>query len=423
MPPVEAPVTVRDVWRIALPPGTRLLGGDAGLEAPVEWAAGLRTSYPLFGALREGYVALARLALLRVADPTITPDALLRALRRAGAAALVVDEPLPPAGGGDPGALADSLELPLFCLPEGADLHDVEREVLRALVDREGALARREMEAHQRLRDAFERGGAQGVVEELARLTGGRVVLRDGSGTVVASASAGARDPSPAAEIHPVRAAGRLLGELTLASGNGEPSPQDAVYARQAAEVSAMGLIDALARQETEERLGADLIEQVLEGTLGEESLAARLRRLGHAPPSPARHLVVALEGPSAGEDVARRQALAADLRWAAEHEGAAATVAEHGGRTYVLMSMPAETPDRRWRAWLQEAAARHGDAGVSVGVSRPVATLGELGRAVRQAGEAAALGRQIAGRPGPHHYDELGLYRLLAGLRDQEEL
>ncbi|NLD73734.1 MAG: hypothetical protein GX649_13595, partial [Chloroflexi bacterium] len=152
-------------------------------------------------------------------------------------------------------------------------------------------------------------------------------------------------------------------------------------------------------------------------------SLAARLRRLGHAPPSPARHLVVALEGPSAGEDVARRQALAGDLRWAAEHEGAAATVAEHAGRTYVLMGVPAETPDRRWRAWLQETAARHTGARVSVGVSRPVATLGELGRAVRQAGEAAALGRQIAGRPGPHHYDELGLYRLLAGLRDQEEL
>jgi len=35
----------------------------------------------------------------------------------------------------------------------------------------------------------------------------------------------------------------------------------------------------------------------------------------------------------------------------------------------------------------------------------------------VRQALEACALGARLTDRPGPYHYDDLGLYRLLAGL------
>jgi purine catabolism regulator len=415
MPVAEGVLTVRDVWRLALPEGTRLLGGGEGLGAPVEWAASLRTSYPLFGALREGYIALARLALLRVADPTITPETLLGALRRAGAAALVVDEPL----AGD-GALADRFALPLLCLPAGEDLHAVERDILRALVDREGAEARREVEAHQRLRDAFERSGVQGVVDDLARATGGRAVLRDGSGLVVASAGAAA--PGGAVETYPVRAAGRLLGELTLEPGD-EGTPRAGLLARQAAEVAAMGLIDSLARLETEERLGADLVEQVLEGALSEESLAARLRRLGYRPPSPARHVVVAAEPGLGREGPGRAQVFAADLRWAAEREGASAAIASHAGRTYVFLAVPGEIPDRRWRGWLRSAAERVEGADLALGVSRPAGALAGLSRAIQQAREAAALGRRVEGRPGPHYYDELGLYRLLAGLGDQEEL
>ena len=120
---------------------------------------------------------------------------------------------------------------------------------------------------------------AQHVVDDLARATGGRAVLRDASGLV--AAAAGEETARSAVETYPVRAAGRPLGELTLEPGD-ERTPQAGLLARQAAEVAAMGLIDSLARLETEERLGADLVEQVLEGGLSEESLAARLSRLGY---------------------------------------------------------------------------------------------------------------------------------------------
>ena len=76
--------------------------------------------------------------------------------------------------------------------PRGEDLHAVERDILRALVDREGAEARREV-GRTSACATFERSGVQGVVDDLARATGGRAVLRDGSGLVVASAGAAAR--------------------------------------------------------------------------------------------------------------------------------------------------------------------------------------------------------------------------------------
>lgn len=423
----DAGVTVREVWRLALPPDTRLLGGEGGLDARVEWVASVRAAFPLFGALREGYLALAGLDLVRSIDATITPGYLLRELHREGARALVVDEAVAP----EEASLADSLGLPLLLLPAGADLHQTEREILRTLVDREGQLARREMQARQHLQEIFDRGGVEGLLVELSRLTGGsHVVLRDAGGVQVAEAPGSvAETPGSVAEasrpptthIFSARAAGRDLGELVILGTARAPTPVDAIYARQAAEIAAVEMLQRQARLETEERLGADLVEAILDRSLDAEALSARLERQGYDVSPGRRHVVVAI---TAGQEVRPEgRALAGDLRWMAERDGAAAVTAGFRGRTLVLVSLPAGLAERRLRAWLQEAlAAGEGDA-PAVGISRPAEGPPGLHRAVEQAMEACDLGERIAGRRSPHYYDDLGLYRLLAGLRDQAEL
>ena len=52
----EIGVKVREIWELALPPGTILAGGEAGLGRVVEWVAALRAVFPLFGTLGEGYL-------------------------------------------------------------------------------------------------------------------------------------------------------------------------------------------------------------------------------------------------------------------------------------------------------------------------------------------------------------------------------
>jgi len=113
MCPSEVRVTVREIWHVALPQGTTLVGGKEGLSQPVEWVSPLRATFPLFGALERRYLALARLDVARRVDPRLTLAYLLEQLHRAGAAGLVVDEPV----GDEDASRADALSLPLLVLP------------------------------------------------------------------------------------------------------------------------------------------------------------------------------------------------------------------------------------------------------------------------------------------------------------------
>jgi len=416
MLPSEVHVTVRDVWDVALPQGTSLVGGEEGLCRSVEWVSSLRATFPLFGTLERGYLAIARLEIARQADPRLTVAYLLEQLHRAGATALVVDGPVSP----DDAARADALALPLLVLPPGADLHEVERDILRTLVDHEGQLARREREARQHLQRVIGRGGIAAVLQTVAERAGAEVLLADRAGAVIQRA--GHPPERPGLETtFAVSIGGRFLGNLMLRLPEEACGRLDTIYARQAAEVCGIEMLQSLTRQETEDRLGADLVEQLLDGEQREEAVASRLTRLGYDLGPDRRHVVVALSaGDGSPEDC---QHLAQDLRSAAQRAGAAVLCTGYRGHTVALCALPAALADRRVRAWLQEALSTASGERCSVGVSRVVDDVPGLRAAVAQALDALALGRRIEGRLSPHYYDDLGLYRLLAGLRARDEV
>ena len=83
MSPLETGITVHDIWRLALPPGTELAGGKEGIYQTVEWVASLRAAFPLFGDLSEGYIAVAHPELARSLDPRLTLGYLIAELDRA----------------------------------------------------------------------------------------------------------------------------------------------------------------------------------------------------------------------------------------------------------------------------------------------------------------------------------------------------
>jgi PucR family transcriptional regulator, purine catabolism regulatory protein len=418
MLPSEVRVTVREVWHVALPQGTSLAGGKEGLCQPVEWVSSLRAAFPLFGTLEKGYLALARLDVARKVDPRLTLAYLLDQLHRAGVAALVVDEPV----GSEDAARADALSLPLLVLPPGADQHEIERDVLRTLVDHEGQLARRETEARQSLQQVMSRGGIPTVLGAVAERTGGEALLMNRMGTLVERAG-GTPDGQALETSFAVSVAGRFLGNLVLRLPEEECSPLDSIYARQAAEICGIEMLQSLARQETEDRLGADLVEQLLDEDQREETIASRLVRLGYDVNPDRRHIVVALGEGCGDHRPEDGQHAAQDLRWAAQRDGATVLTAGYREHTIAFCSFPAAVPDRRVRIWLQEALSTASGARCSAGVSRVVRDVQGLRAALGQALDARALGQRVKGRDSPYYYEELGLYRLLAGLRARDEM
>ncbi len=405
MPAVEAWVTVRALWDLALPPGSVLAAGEQGLDCRVEWVATLRASYPMFGDLGEGYLALARLQVARSLDPDITAGRLIEALAQAHAAALVLDEPLTPADI----TLADSLSLPVFVTPADTDLRQLERDILRALVDREGQMALREMAARRALQQAYDREGLQGLADALARAVGGQVSILDAQGHTQISAGEAPHKPGPAIEFS-IQGSGRALGRLVVASASGASRGLDALQARGAAEICAVDMLQQVARQETEERLGADLVEQLLAATPDPEALNARLERLGYPLTPHSRHVALALSCDADAPTPSQETAL--DLRQALQPLMLHTLQLRYRNNALLLCALHPNTSERRLRQILSSRATR-----IAPGIGRLGAGLEGLRDSVRQALDACALGSRLNDRPGPYHYDDLGLYRLLAGL------
>ena len=106
-------LTVKDVWRGVLPPGTDLLGGGGGLERRVEWACALRTRPPAFEAVKGGEIAFVPVKSIRLLDERLDLLQVMVSFAEKGGVAVAVV--------GDVSvesiAASDRLMMPLLRLP------------------------------------------------------------------------------------------------------------------------------------------------------------------------------------------------------------------------------------------------------------------------------------------------------------------
>jgi purine catabolism regulator len=222
---------------------------------------------------------------------------------------------------------------------------------------------------------------------------------------------------------------GRSLGQLVLgAEGQGVLRP---LYGRQAAEFCGIELLEQRARQETEERIGMDLVEQLV-GDADDETVSARLSRLSYDLSPGRNHVVVAFgdpeeralsEGPSEGRAARRLGDVARDLKWRAERDGAIVFAAPYRGLLLAFCSLPPGLPERGLREWLRDVCAGGLCESLTVGVSRLGTGVAALRTGISQAYSAWDLGQHMADLASPYYYEQMGLYRLLAELRGRDEL
>ncbi|MFN8521975.1 MAG: helix-turn-helix domain-containing protein [Chloroflexota bacterium] len=449
--PTEFSVTLGEVFRFALPPGTIVLAAQDQLGRRAFWARLLGPRPTTIGG------EAGEIVLLSIGGGVARAlDRMIEDLAGAGVVGFVVSgEPPDPAV-----ATAERLKVPLFRIPDGAALVDAERAVISLIVDREAQVRRRVEQVYERLlASLIDDRGIAFLAQEIATVTGRQAAVLDEYFRVLATApdsdearavgaavgsSLLARGPRLGASragtfTLPVGADVALAVPLALRDtpaghlvliGSAQLSDVDAQIADRAARVLGIELAKQRAVTEAQLRLQGDFFDDLLSGAYpSEEAMVSRARWMGHD--LDRAHVVFAIsvdEPDKVAEPVRQSRppwldALRVELpRFAAE----ALTREHHGVLTLAIPCEP--TLDREGARKLAdrisvELARAFPRMLITVGAGRAQAGVPGLASSYREADQALSIGRLLLGGGRIVHFEELGVQRLLFQLRENPEL
>jgi PucR family transcriptional regulator, purine catabolism regulatory protein len=425
------PISVREVLRLALPPSTTVAAGAAGLAHQVTWVTTLRAALPAFVNLRGGELALIPVAAAQALDQRLTLASLVERLAYVpvgaiGAIGEVSEEAC---------AAADAVRIPLLHLPSDVDLREVEREVQRLIGDYEAQLERRAAQLGDLLtRRSLAGAGIGGLLETIAERTGQGVGCYSAAGelralvargparvalqTLRPTAAGATTQLGRAVWIQPLGTIGDRMGFLALV---GEAHDDwDRLAARQGAAALALEFAKEQAVQAAEERLRGDFVQAVLAGMPADsEALLRRGQELGYELRRP--HVAMLC---SIGEGGAVAAAQAASLLGAAltAMKLAAPTMRRDDG---ALCYLPLAERDSRPREIAEQLRTRLAAdlPGVTLAIGREAPTVAAWPRSLREAEQAMLLGGQLLDTSRVLDFGDLGVYRLLALLRESPAL
>ena len=450
--PTYPHVTVDDVWHGALPAETQLAAGKDGLRREVVWCAALRARPPAFTPLRGGELLLIDPQVMAVVDRRLTIARLLESLAGQQVAGAAVKGRVHV----DARRVADEHSLPLFGLPAGLQLDQIEQQVLRYIVDRRAELHERAQDLHRQLSELALAGrGLPALLKRLHELTGVPVVLeRDGSleqvgeGTGLAERTAAAIaaerpalddwlrevplsafDPPVALRrlstggsrlIAPILVQGTIAGYLSLLGSEGELGELHRLAVGRAAHACAIELVRARAARDARDEVEDELLDLLTAGR-PETAEAARQRAKRRGFDLEAPYLLIAAQG-SHAENLRR-------LRTALERQLAtmrlAAVVRERDDLILALISLASRTrlEPRAIIEQLHRTARASLEAPIALGYGVIRSGPTQVAPAAREAEQALKMGRRLFGPESATSFSDLGLYRLLYALQPLPEL
>ncbi|MHB1132182.1 MAG: PucR family transcriptional regulator [Chloroflexota bacterium] len=473
-------VTVREVLSLALPPETRVAGGQAALGREIVWARVVRAHAPAFEELEEGDLALLSLELIGLVDELLSPAIAVRELAEIGVAAAAVAGTVPP----EAAAAADEAGLALLELPRGHSLREAEKSVISLVLNHRLELEQRGVQIYRQLAQCITAGkGLDAIVATLAEITGKTVALQDHAfalrlasfapGTapdreelarllepgawsgewpqgqpLLSTAPPIARfsqaDAGLARYAAPIIVYDSIVGYISVLAPESELTELDHLAVGRAASVCAIEMAKEHAVVEAENRTRGEFVDALLANDpVNEEALAQRAASLGYKLDAPAVVLVFARE-PQArqgGGSAPSERGLASILReeMAARASRALLKVREHSvvvvwplpatlladeGKTDATGNEPGtlERVRRRAEEVRQQAIRRLRDQ-VSVGVGRPGSGAAGIRKSFREAEQALAITQRLLGGNRTTGFDELRIYRLLFPLAGTGEL
>lgn len=425
-------VTVRDVLRLALPPGTIVAAGGGGLGRQVNWVATLRATLPAFAELRGGELALLALDAALALDPRLTLATLVRRLAQA---------PVPVAGvvvlgdvGAEAIAAAEEARLPLLQLPAQADLREVEREITRLITDYEAQFERRGAQLYDLLTQRSVAGqGIPGLLEVLAERTGQSVACYAANGELRAQRGKGSARIALQALRPSARGATSLLNQQIFVEPIGPPAHPtgylavassaldawDHEAAQRGAAALALELAKEQAVQAAEDRLRGDFVSNILAGPPGDLPAAMlRGQELGYTLTQPHAAVLIHLEDATPAALARVSAAVQSELT----RRNLAAPISRRESSVLCMVPIVGAARARDLAEQLRERLVADSPKLV-LSLGTPAATLGEWRRTVEEAEQALLLGRQLFGPGRVLAFSDLGVYRLLVRLRETPEL
>lgn len=454
-------ITVKDIWRGALPHGTELLGGGAGLERRVEWATPLRTRPPAFEAIKGGEMAFIPVRGIRLLDERLDLAQVIRSFaEKGGVAAAVVGDVSTQAI-----EIAERMMVPLFTLPDGTHIVDVQQSTVRFILDQRTLLHERQQQLHTQLMElALAGAGPPAIIDKLGEITGRPVVWQDLDGRVRhASPTADAEALGPRLEadssavrrwaetvpavaadppvhefdipglglsrlVAPVPLRDGIGGLLSIVGGEAELDQISRLAVARAASACAIELDRERAVLQARDELEGEFLESLLTGTYSSEAaIRSRAERLSFDLGGETVVLVARQDNASDGSSRFRRDQLLLGAQGWIRRRAPAALATGRQGALAAVVPLPAgeELPDvRRLAADLRlECAGALGGGDVSVGVGRAKPGISGVRASYREAEQALTMGARLYGGGRVTGFADLGLHRLLFAMSGQPEL
>jgi purine catabolism regulator len=401
-----------------MPPGSKLLTGEEGLQVPVHGVASLRATLPAFPELRGGELALIAPAQAIALDERLTLPNIVARLAEVRVAAIAV------VGEVDTDVIPTDAHLPLIELPEETDLRAVERDGMRLIADPDLQIERWASQLYGDLTQQVASGaGVAGVVRRLCERTGVSAACYSTSGKL--RAQYGQRVARAVFELLRPDAAGEhhLLGQQVyvepisdtgwLALAAPTLDQWDQLAARQGAAALALELAKEQAVKDAEARVRGDLVRTILSGTpVDPESLNSQAAELGYQLDQP--HVAIVVASADGRAPATLQPSLE---RLLAQRKLVAPLLLREDS---VLIFVPAAGNASSAHALIDALRQSHP---ICAGISGTATTSVQWARALDEAEQALVLGRQLFGPDSVTAFTDLGVYRLLVAQRDSPEL
>ena len=445
-----ARITVRDVWRAALPDGTELLGGGSGLERRVEWATTLRTRPPAFESVKGGEMAMVPVASIRLLDERLDLADVMNGLAEKGGVAVAVV--------GDVSAasldVAERRLMPLLRLPDSVSANDAQQSVVRFIVEQRTVLHERSQQVQMELMQlALGGAGSDAIVERLAEITGRATAWHDASGALrsvagevparvrealrsgdelqrwVAGQVVQAADPpvnefglpqGRARLVAPIPGRDGVHGFVSIVAEESQLGQVERVAVARAASACAIELDRERAVLRARDDLEGELLTALVEGSYGSEAGALeRARRIGVDLDEPHATLVVQPRAAS----TAALDTVAAAVRRCLARSRVETLVAVHDGAVVAVTTSLGDDEARAVAESLRAESSSSLRDEVVVGLGRVHEGPAGVRASHREAEQALRIGARLQAPRGVAAFADLGLHRLLVAMTQHPEL
>ncbi|MDQ6709561.1 MAG: PucR family transcriptional regulator ligand-binding domain-containing protein [Candidatus Dormibacteraeota bacterium] len=475
-------LTVRDAMALGGLRKGEVLAGAGGLDRTITWVKVLESPETISW-LAEGELLLT-VAFAIKDDPAAQRD-LMRNLAAAGSSGLVIkpDRYLPKI----PAAMlrqADEFKISLIRIPEDVSYLEIMNPILERIINGQNAELRRSIEIHRQFTDlALNAQGLDEIVKTLGELVESSISLEDASfhllashvvpgltdrhrqqtlaqhGTPVKVQQAAAiktmlqgvvqgrapRQVPPIPELGltarrimaPVLAGREHLGYLSIIDHPAQHEELAMVAIEHAATVIALEMIKQREVTEAEDRVRGELVDDLLNGTSGDEAnVHRRARHLRYDLTVPHRLLLVDIDQFRAfirerryeeGKVIALKHQLLQLVTGTVRRKHPHHLITAHSDSVIALVPQPADAkegePEALANAIRESVAESELGITVSVAISRLCVKPADFQPAFIDAQRALELMVRFGKREQVVNYDRLGVYRLLAQVEDRQGL